>query len=144
MSDWQKRQGAECSCGGSDDMCPCQNVERQPKAPGTGLWKPSGLFQPRRREFDQPEIRIMPRVERIPGPNWTRPPCTETVRVSAVATQTRQFREEKTKRAGVPIHQCAASATHRIEGVNLCAWHAGARALNWLMGAEIPREESKP
>lgn len=112
----------------------------------TDLWKPHDLLPPapRRREPPQPEIRMVPRVERIPGPNYTRPPCVETVKVSAIATQTREFREEKTKRAGVPIHQCAAPATHRVEGVNLCASHAGARALNWLMGAECPRTESKP
>ena len=27
MLDWQKRQAAECSCKGSDEYCPCQNVD---------------------------------------------------------------------------------------------------------------------
>ena len=28
MSAWQMRQANECLCGGSDEYCPCQNVER--------------------------------------------------------------------------------------------------------------------
>lgn len=27
-ADWQKRQGAACTCLGTDEYCPCQNVER--------------------------------------------------------------------------------------------------------------------
>ena len=28
MSVWQMRQANECPCGGSDEYCPCQNVDK--------------------------------------------------------------------------------------------------------------------
>jgi hypothetical protein len=31
QSDWQKAQGTACSCGGADEWCPCQNVQRLAK-----------------------------------------------------------------------------------------------------------------
>ncbi len=39
-SDWQKRQAALCSCKGTDDYCPCQNVDfttPQPTQPSIGM-----------------------------------------------------------------------------------------------------------
>lgn len=101
---------------------------------GSDLWKPGDLLTPRKRAFDLPEIRIAPRLERIPGPTRHRPPCVDKVKVSALETNTRRFREEKTRRAGVPIDQCAEPATFRYDGVDLCTAHAGLRALKWLMG----------
>lgn len=32
MSVWQMRQANECPCGGSDEYCPCQNVDRLAQA----------------------------------------------------------------------------------------------------------------
>lgn len=32
MSVWQMRQANECLCGGSDEYCPCQNVDRMAQA----------------------------------------------------------------------------------------------------------------
>lgn len=32
MSAWQMRQANDCLCGGSDEYCPCQNVERMAAA----------------------------------------------------------------------------------------------------------------
>ncbi len=45
-SDWQKEQGARCGCRGSDEMCPCQNIER-------GSW-----FQETRLEWMFESIQI--------------------------------------------------------------------------------------
>jgi hypothetical protein len=28
MNDWQRKQAAECGCRGTDDLCPCQNAQR--------------------------------------------------------------------------------------------------------------------
>lgn len=39
-SDWQKRQAALCSCKGTDDYCPCQNVDfaaPKPTQPSIGM-----------------------------------------------------------------------------------------------------------
>lgn len=39
-SDWQKRQAALCSCKGTDDYCPCQNVDftaPRPTQPSIGM-----------------------------------------------------------------------------------------------------------
>lgn len=46
MSDWQKSQAAKCSCRGSDEMCPCQNIEQ-------GTW-----FQEQRLEWARESLQI--------------------------------------------------------------------------------------
>jgi hypothetical protein len=83
----------------------------------------------------RPEEPPVMRVVVLSGARRHRPLCVDTVKVSAVNTSTRRFREEKARTRGTPIDQCGEPATHRLDGEPYCASHAGLRALRHLTEA---------
>jgi hypothetical protein len=145
MNDWQRRQAAECSCKGSDDMCPCQNVER--RASGAPVAKAEHPILNRRLDEFEWSVRSLGAMSNagmdIAGARVTSIPCTcayvpcvAKVKVSSIATRTREFRAEKTLSRGLPIEQCAERSTWRVDGLPLCLGHGGRRALAILAGEE--------
>lgn len=44
LSDWQKRQAASCGCKGTDEYCPCQNIDRSVEPEMSDVEKAYGLL----------------------------------------------------------------------------------------------------
>lgn len=71
-----------------------------------------------------------------------RPPCEAAVRLAeglcldGEKTHTRQRREATMRRRGLPPGQCGVRSAFVVDGVNMCANHAGQLAVAYLLDRE--------
>lgn len=91
--------------------------------------------------FASAPLKAVPEVRPVAGVfGKYKPKCDCTVRSAHWMTSTREKRERRRKREGLPIDQCGAPSTHYwIEDertIYLCRSHAGQKALLWIIEAQ--------
>jgi hypothetical protein len=65
-----------------------------------------------------------------------RPLCEATVRLAEGLTYARERREAAQRRRGLPPGQCSLLSTYVVDGVHVCANHAGQLAVAYLLDRE--------
>ena len=63
-----------------------------------------------------------------------RPACTHKVRVAGKPTNASKIAAYAREKKGIPVDQCGARSDFLVDGAPVCRTHAGALALNHIIG----------